>query len=177
MLEQIKAPTAGIANGWKNWILEYIPYLFYRFEQPKKDRYLRTHYNAAASDWLRDRTLGKVDIRENQKITTMKAAGDGVAITLSNGDHLDVDHVMLSTGYVVNLQNLPMLSPDLAARVKTDNGVPLLNHYFGSSVPGLYFIGLSSVRTFGPLYRFVVGNKAAACRVAMAVSRRLSHAR
>jgi thioredoxin reductase len=177
LIEQLKAPTAGIANGWKNWILEYVPYLFYRFPQPKKDRYLKNHYNAAASDWLRDRTIDKVDIRENQKITEMQAADNGVAVTLSNGDHLEVDHVMLSTGYAVNLQNLPMLDQDLAAQVHTDADIPILSHYFESSVPGLYFIGLSSIRAFGPLYRFVLGNKAAARRVASSVSRRFSHAR
>jgi thioredoxin reductase/predicted ATP-grasp superfamily ATP-dependent carboligase len=177
LIEQIKSPTAGIANGWKNWILEYVPYLFYRFPQPKKDRYLKNHYNAAASHWLRDRTIGKIDIRENQKITALQAAEGGVAVTLSNGDHLHVDHVMLSTGYAVNLQNLPMLDQDLATQIKADAGIPILSPYFESSVPGLYFVGLSSIRAFGPLYRFVLGNKAAARRVASAIARQLSHAR
>jgi thioredoxin reductase len=177
LIEQIKSPTAGIANGWKNWILEYVPYLFYRFPQPKKDRYLKNHYNAAASDWLRGRTIGKVDIRENQRVTAMQATGDGVAVTLSNGNHLHVDHIMLATGYAVNLQNLPMLDQELAAQINTDAGIPLLSPYFESSVPGLYFIGLSSIRAFGPLYRFVLGNKATARRVAAAVARRLSHVR
>jgi cation diffusion facilitator CzcD-associated flavoprotein CzcO len=176
-VERLKSPTAGIANGWRNWILEYVPYLFYRFPQPKRDRYLKNNYNAAASDWLRDRVIGEVDIRENQKIMALQAAGDGVAVTLSNGDHLHVDHVMLSTGYAVNLQNLPMLHQDLASQISTDAGIPVLSHYFESSVPGLYFIGLSSIRAFGPLYRFVLGNKAAAQRIASAVARRLSHAR
>jgi thioredoxin reductase len=177
LLEQIKSPTAGIANGWKNWILEYVPYLFYRFPQPRKDRYLQNHYNAAASHWLRDRTIGKIDIRENQKVVEMQVVDNGIAVTLSNGDHLHVDHIMLATGYTVNLQNLPMLDQELAAQIKVDAGVPLLSPYFESSVPGLYFIGLSSIRAFGPLYRFVLGNKATARRVASAVARQVARVR
>lgn len=174
LLEQIKAPTAGIAPGWKNWALEYLPYLFYRFPQARKDRYLGSHYNAAASDWLRERVIGKIDLREKQKVTAMQAAEGGVAVTLSTGEQLQVDHVMLSTGYGVDLRKLSMLHPDLSAEVKTDAHVPLLNPYFESSVPGLYFVGLSSVRIFGPLYRFVVGNKATAQRVAGSVARKVA---
>ena len=177
LIEQLKAPTAGIANGWKNWILEYIPYLFYRFAQPKKDRFLNSHYNAAGADWLRDRVIGKVDLREKQNVTALQAAGDRVDVTLANGEQLHVDHVLLSTGYRVDVQNLSMLDAQLLSQVKTYDGVPLLSHYFESSVPGLYFLGLSSVRTFGPLYRFVLGNKAAARRVTAAVARRLAHVR
>jgi thioredoxin reductase len=176
LMEQIKAPTAGIAPGWKNWILEYVPYLFYRFPQPKKDRYTRNHYNAAASDWLRDRIIGKVTLHEGQTITEMReAAGEagGVEVTLSNGEHLRVDHVMLGTGYQVDINKLEMVHPSLRAEIRSDNNIPILNHWFESSVPGLYFVGLTSVRAFGPLYRFVLGNKATATRVASAVSRQL----
>lgn len=171
LIEKLKAPNAGIAPGWKNWILEYVPYLFYIFPQEKKDRYLRNNYNAAAAHWLRERVIGKVDIHENQKVTSMEPVDNRVAVTLSNGEHLEVDHVMLSTGYTVDLNKLPMLHPDLASQVATDQNIPILSHYFESSVPGLYFVGLSSVRSFGPLFRFVVGSKAASQRVASAVAR------
>lgn len=171
--EQIKAPNAGIAPGWKNWALEYLPYLFYRFPQPKKDRFIRSHYNAAASDWLRDRIIGKVALHEGQPINTMKVVEDNVEVTLSNGEELLVDHVILATGYRVNLQNLPMISDSLKAEIRTDMDIPILNHWFESSVPGMYFVGLSSVRGFGPLYRFVVGNKAAAQRVASSVAKQI----
>jgi hypothetical protein len=39
-------------------------------------------------------------------------------------------------------------------------------------VPGLYFVGISSLRAFGPLYRFVAGCGAAARRVAGAIAHR-----
>jgi hypothetical protein len=37
------------------------------------------------------------------------------------------------------------------------DGTPILSSDFESSVPGLYFVGLSAARTFGPVMRFVVG--------------------
>ncbi|HEX4207410.1 MAG TPA: NAD(P)-binding domain-containing protein [Ktedonobacteraceae bacterium] len=174
LLEQIKAPNSGIAPGWKNWILEYVPFLFYRFPQPKKDYYLGRHFNAAASEWLRERVLGKVDVREQQKVIALEAVDAGVRASLSTGEQLQVDHVLLATGYAIDLRNLAMLHPQLASQVEADSYTPLLNSHFESSVPGLYFVGLSSVRAFGPLYRFVAGSKASARRVAGAVARQLA---
>jgi len=176
LLEKIKAPSSSIAPGWKNWALEYLPYLFYQFPQEKKDHFLATHYTAAAAHWLRDRVIGKVTLHERQK-AKLSETDNGVEVVLTDGEKLNVDHVMMGTGYSVSLKKLSMLHESLASQIQTDNDIPLLNPWFESSVPGLYFVGLSSVRAFGPLYRFVVGNKATAQRVASSVARQVTHTR
>jgi FAD-dependent urate hydroxylase len=176
-VDQMRAPRAGIAPGWKNWALEYLPYLFYRFPQPRKDRYTIGHYAAAANDWLRERVFGKVEINEGQIVGKMEAAaGGGVDLLLSDNRVLNVNHVILATGYKVNIQRLTMLSESLLSEIETDSNIPVLDHWFGTSVPGLYFLGLTTVRSFGPLYRFVVGTKAAAPRVASSVARYVAKA-
>ena len=96
---------------------------------------------------------------------------------LDNGEKLNADHVMLSTGYKVDIHRLPMLHPSLLTEIKAYRGEPTLNCWCESGVPGLYFVGLSSLRSFGPLYRFVVGCKAAAPRVAAAVARKVARDR
>jgi cation diffusion facilitator CzcD-associated flavoprotein CzcO len=171
--KQILEPNAGIAPGWKNWILEHLPYLFYRFPQVRKDRYMRNNYVPAASDWLRERVIGKALLHEGRKIEKMEEECGKVKITLDDGELILADHVILATGYKVDIKSLPMLHPSLLAEVATDMDVPLLNHRFESSVPGLYFVGLTSIRDFGPLYRFVLGCKAAAERVATSVARQV----
>ena len=177
LVERIRAPDAGIAPGWKNWILEYMPYLFRRFPQPKKDRYIRNHSPAAASDWLRERVIGKVVLHEGHGIATLEARRGAVAITLANGDEVTADHVMLATGFNVDVHRLPMLHPTLTAAIASDMGTPILSARFESSVPGLYFVGLTALRSFGPLFRFVVGCKAAARRVGGAVAQQVTAAR
>jgi len=177
-VDQVCAPRAGIAPGWKNWVLEFFPYLFYRFPQPRKDRYTISHYAAAANDWLRERVFGKVEINERQIVKKMEATADGrVDLTLADNRRLKVDHVILATGYKVNIQRLTMLSQSLLSEIEADSNIPVLDHWFGTNVPGLYFLGLTSVRSFGPLYRFVVGTKAAAPRVASSVARYVAKAR
>ncbi|HEX9395884.1 MAG TPA: NAD(P)-binding domain-containing protein [Burkholderiales bacterium] len=174
LIERARAPDSAIAPGWKNWTLEYVPYLFRRFPQPKKDRYIRNYYTAAASDWLRPRVIGKVVLHEGLRIATMEAINGAVEVTLSNGAIVRADHVLMATGYTVDINRLPMLHPKLTAAIDQDMGTPMLNARFESSVPGLYFVGLSSLRCFGPLFRFVAGCKAAGQRVASAVAHRVA---
>src|ERR1051326_765161 len=108
--------------------------------------------------FLPGRTVAKVDV-----------ANGRVAATLSDGARLSADHVLLATGYRVNINRLPMLHASLRAELMTDGANPILNHWFESSIPGLYFVGVTSLRAFGPLYRFVAGCGAAARRVASAI--------
>lgn len=171
ILEQILAPNTGLAPGWKNWILVHVPDVFYRFPQDRKDRHYG-YYRAEAAHWLRERVIGKVTFHEGRTIVTMDEMSGKMDVTMSDGERVNADHVLLATGYKPDIKKLTMLHPSLLADTKTNAGVPLLGRYFESSVPGLYFVGLTSVRAFGPAQRFVVGCRAAAQRVALSVARR-----
>lgn len=170
-LAQLRAPTAGIGPGWKNWGMEYMPYLFHRLPQARKDSSVAI-YKASASDWLRDRILGKVTLHEKQIVEKIRETDNGAVLELADNTTLQADHVLLATGYRVDINRLPMLAPTLRSKIQTHQNVPLLNPWFESSIPGLYFTGITSISSFGPLYRFVVGAKAAAPRIASAVARR-----
>ncbi len=167
LITRLRYPKAGIAPGWFNWGLENFPYTFQHLPRNVKDRLLlgRGRYGPAGAAWLQDRIHKKVTIHELQRVQATKEAGAGVTITLSNGETVQADHIMLATGYRVDIKRLPMLHPELLAQIKTYQGAPVLNQGFECSVPGLYFVGISSVSSCGPLYRFVVGTAAAAQRV------------
>lgn len=171
LFERILAPYNGLAPGWANWILEHRPYFFYRFSQGRKDRSNR-HWTASATAWLRDRVIGKAALHEGHTIVKMEVMDGQVDVTISDGANVRADHVLLATGYKVDVNKLTMIHPSLRAEIKTDMAIPVLSHWFESSVPGLYFVGLSSTRAFGPLYRFVAGCPATARRVATSVARR-----
>jgi cation diffusion facilitator CzcD-associated flavoprotein CzcO len=171
LFEQMLSPNAGIAPGWKNWAIEYLPYLFYRFPQPAKDRFIRNHYVPAASDWLRERIIGRVRLHEGHVLNKVDEAGGKVQAVLSDGSKIMADHIMLATGYRADISRLPMLHPSLLRQIQVDQGSPVLSPWFESSVPGLYFVGFTALHSFGPLYRFVVGCKATAPRVTRAIVR------
>ena len=183
IVERLVSPTAGIADGWVNWTLEHRPYLFYRFPSWIKDHRMRPYYMATASHWLKARVIGKVTMHEGRTIVSAEPAHTGLAVRLSDGQTIAADHVVLATGYKVDVARLSMLDPALAAAIRTEEPIPdvatagggsapILDHWFQSTVPGMYFVGVSSMRAFGPLYRFVLGCGAAARRVTGAISRR-----
>jgi cation diffusion facilitator CzcD-associated flavoprotein CzcO len=170
LLEHIKAPNSTMAPGWKNWVLDHMPYLFYRFPQEWKDSY-NSNYVSGASSWLRDRVIGKVVLHEERTVADLKVVDGKVHATLSDGITLEADHILLATGYKADLSRLTMIHSSLRAQIRTDLGIPTLSHWFESSVPGFYFVGFTSLRAFGPLFRFVAGCGAAARRVAKSVAR------
>jgi FAD-dependent urate hydroxylase len=172
LLERMRAPRSGIAPGWVNWGLERMPYLFNRLPQQKKDRWLRPYLSAGVSAWVRDRVVGKVILHEGRTVTSVRLVNGTVEATLSDGDIITVDHVILATGYKVDVERLRMIDRSLRGEIKSYEGAPVLNSWFESSMPGLYFIGIASLNAFGPLYRFVAGCKAAAPRVASSIARK-----
>lgn len=171
LIERIRAPRASVAPGWRNWILDHAPYLFYRFPQRHKDGY-NSNYSSGAAEWLRARVIGSVTLHEGHTIVGLEATGGRLQARISDGTTISADHVLLATGYKVDARRLSMIHPSLLEEIRTDNAVPLLNSRFESTVPGLYFVGLTSLRAFGPLYRFVAGAKASAQRVGGDIARR-----
>lgn len=174
--ERIRSPRSAFAPGWINWAVERMPYVLHRMPQKAKDRLLRAYLTPGVSAWLKDRVIGKVALHESCRVVSLKPVDARVEAGLSDGVKLTVDHVILATGYKVDVARLDMIDPSLRTRVRTHDGSPLLNRWFESSVPGLYFVGLSSMRSFGPLFRFVAGCKVAAPRVACAIERKRTRA-
>ena len=88
-----------------------------------------------------------------------QVAGNRVRVRLNDGTDRTVDHVVLGTGYRVNITRYPFLSGDLLKKLDIVNGYPRLDSGFESSLPGLHFLGAPAAWSFGPLMRFVAGTE------------------
>jgi pyruvate/2-oxoglutarate dehydrogenase complex dihydrolipoamide dehydrogenase (E3) component len=171
LMERLLSPKAGIGPGWFNWQLERFPYFFQRLPRFMKERLMRgiAAYGPMGAAWLKPRVMGKVLLHELQHVQQVREVDDGVLLTLSNSKTLKADHIILGTGYRVDIKRLSMLHLSMQSEIQTYHNMPILNNRFESSVPGLYFLGFSSVPSCGPLYRFVVGTEAAAQRIVNSV--------
>jgi thioredoxin reductase len=176
LLRQLRAPKAGMGVGWSNLILEKYPYFFQRWPQSQKDHYLLTHNISAASSWLRERTMGKVLIHDNTHVQQIEHTDNNVSLTISCGKKVQADHLMLATGYQADVKQITLLHTNIIDKIQTYMGYPVLKEHFESSVPGLYFLGFSAQRSFGPLYRFVVGVEPAARYVTEGIARQVKAA-
>jgi FAD-dependent urate hydroxylase len=125
----------------------------------------------AGADWLRPRLDG-VRLTLQRTVVGAEAAGDGVRVELDDGSIRSVDHVILATGFNVDVASCPFLSPPLLASLERANGYPVLGPGLESSVPGLHFMGAPASHSFGPIMRFVVGTWYAAPALTERITRR-----
>lgn len=112
----------------------------------------------AGAQWLRPR-LKEVHITSGCEVVTAEKLDGRIKLALSDGSHRTVDHVILATGYRVDVSRYDFLAPELVAAIRCMQGYPILGPGLESSVPGLQFVGASSAGSFGPLMRFVSGTE------------------
>jgi FAD-dependent urate hydroxylase len=122
-----------------------------------------------ASLWLRPR-LGGLVISARRSVVDVARHDGEVRLRIDDGSSRTVDHVLMATGYRVDIRLYPFLAPELLARVRRVDGHPILDPGFESSVPGLHFVGAPAMHSFGPLLRFVAGTAFAARRMTMRVT-------
>jgi cation diffusion facilitator CzcD-associated flavoprotein CzcO len=88
-------------------------------------------------------------------------SGDELRVGLSSAEHLAVDRVVFASGYRADVTRVPYLA-SLLPDIDVVEGFPVLDEFFGTTVPGLYVTGFSATRDFGPFFGFVKGSPAAA---------------
>jgi hypothetical protein len=123
-----------------------------------RDRIRVRAVRPAGSRWLPER-LAAVKLTTGRSVSQAAVFGDEVALKLDDGTERRVDHVILGTGYRVEISKYGFLPPELTRDIKQFDGYPQLKRGFRSSVPGLHFIGATAARSFGPLLYFVAGTE------------------
>jgi FAD-dependent urate hydroxylase len=125
----------------------------------------------AGSQWLPER-LKKVKITLDRIVSNAHAVGDEVRLKLDDGSERSVHHVLMGTGYSVDISKYEFMSSELLKGVQLFDGYPALTPGFCSSIPGLHFIGATAARSFGPLLYFVTGTKFASRQLTSHMSRK-----
>jgi thioredoxin reductase len=134
------------------------PNLVYHVPMGLKDRIRTRAVRSAGAPWLIPR-LQDVKISTGRTVVSAKEVDGEVQLLLDDGAERRVDHVLMATGYRVDISQYQFLAPELVREVRLLDGYPDVTAGFASSVPGLHFIGATSARKFGPLMYFVTGTE------------------
>jgi len=121
-----------------------------------KDKIRTRAVRSAGAPWLVPR-LNSVRISVGRHVQSAKSMVREVQLMLDDGSERRVDHVLLGTGYRVEISQYRFLAPTLVSEINQMEGYPKLEGGFRSSVSGLHFIGAPAARSFGPLLYFVAG--------------------
>jgi FAD-dependent urate hydroxylase len=77
-------------------------------------------------------------------------------VGLDNGETFEVHQIILATGYRPDMKNVSFLDTSILNRMDLEDGCPVLDPEFQTSVPGLYITGFAATRDFGPFFGFTV---------------------
>lgn len=141
------------------------PHLMYQMPMWAKDRIRKRAVRAAGAPWLIPRLPG-VTISTGRAVASAAAVDGELQLKLDDGTERRVDHVLLGTGYNVDISKYEFLSEDLIKEIKQLDGYPDVAAGLTTSVPGLHFTGATAARKFGPLLYFVTGTEFASCELA-----------
>ncbi len=153
-LHKMLATKSGVGPFPLNWINEE-PDLEHDLPRRLRRRITTASVRAGAAGWVKPRLAG-VRVDTGRTILSARANGSKIIVDMDNGSR-EFDHVLLATGYRIDVAKLGLLAPELAGRIATDDGSPVLSEGYQSNVPGLHFVGASAVASYGPLLRFVWG--------------------
>jgi FAD-dependent urate hydroxylase len=151
----VYAPT-DVGPLWYSRLVA-VPRLFRLLPRSAQVRIARRSIRPAGAHWLVPR-LEDVPIRLGSTVVEAVASNGGARLRLDDGSAREVDHVLLGTGYRVDVSRYEFLAPELVERVDRVNGYPVLRPGLESSVPGLHFVGAPAAWSFGPIMRFVSGS-------------------
>jgi len=172
--QQLRYPASGLGPGLSSRFFANFPNVFHYLPESYRLETVRTFLGPAGGWFVKDRVIGKVPLVLGHSIVKAEVADNRVRLQLrgQNGTEHTVypEHVVAATGYRVDLNCLPFLSPTLLSNIKTVQNSPVLSSSFESSVLGLYFTGLAAANSFGPVMRFAFGAGFAARNLARVIS-------
>ncbi|MFE5039340.1 FAD-dependent oxidoreductase [Streptomyces sp. NPDC056683] len=174
--QRVAKPASPLGTGWILAGVCASPGAVRRLPAAARLLLFRRALGPSGGWWLRDRVEGVVPVRTSRRVTGAVVQGPEVRLDVAGPggerESLAVDHVLAATGYRLDLDALPFLSPAVRDAVACVPGskAPALRGTFESSVPGLYFTGSLAAPVFGPMMRFVAGTEFAAVRIARHVA-------
>jgi hypothetical protein len=167
---KLRSPLSGIGPGWLSCFYTEVPMAFRHLPVATRLHIMRTHLGPSGAFWMKDRIVGRVPELTGCTVLGATMQRGRVRLELNDTDgqvhEVVTDHVIAATGYKVDVQRLSFLSKGIRASIRTVQDAPVLSANFGSSVRGLYFVGLASAFCYGPVMRFICGAGYAAQRLA-----------
>ena len=171
-LYQVAHPPTDVGPPGLNWIAG-APDVFRRMPRTTQPEIGVRCIRPAASFWLKHR-VADVPLTTGRSVVSAAPASDGLQLTLDDGSRREIDHVVLATGYRIDIAKYGFLGRSSLRSIRLVNGYPALTTGLEScDEPGLHFMGATAATTFGPVMRFITGS----WYCAPALTRRLTESR
>jgi cation diffusion facilitator CzcD-associated flavoprotein CzcO len=176
LIDWVRKARSGPAFEWRTRLCTAAPLVFHAMPEKLRHRVAADRQPHPAQDcFARDEVAGRVQMHLGVELKEAAIRNDRVHLKIDQDGspkEVVVDHVIGGTGYRASLQRLKFLDPGLRDQIRVVEDTPKLSRQFESSVNGLYFVGMASANSFGPLTGFTRGARFTAKRL----SSHLAHA-
>jgi thioredoxin reductase len=160
-INQLRSPVTGIGPGWKLFLCTNAPLVFRQMPQDFRFEQVRRILGPAPCWFTKEEVVGKIGLNVGVTVTEAKVQNGRVTLQLADSAGvqkvLTADHIISATGYKPDIRRLSFMDSALQSGVQAVEQTPVLSSNFESSIPGLYFVGITAANTFGPLLRFAYG--------------------
>ncbi len=134
------------------------PDLLRQLPRSLQDKFRVRCVRPAGARWLVQR-LHDVPITLGHSVVSAAQGAGRVKVKLDDGTERTIDHVLLGTGYHVDISKYEFIAPELLRSIHRSNGYPRLKAGLETSVPNLHIVGAPAAWSFGPLMQFVSGTR------------------
>lgn len=172
------SPAFAVADwSWVNPLVDAIsenPRWFRSLSQDEKDAVnhrLWAEGRLKVEPWLEQR-LNNDRVRVLPRTEVIKCVEDDneLNVTLSNGETITCDQIVLATGYKVDITRLPILAAgNILDQLETRNSFPVLDDHFQTSIKGLFITSMPATQDFGPFFAFTISVRVSAKLICEAV--------
>ena len=114
-------PPTDVGPVGLSWLVA-LPDLFRRLPQDLQDRFAYRSIRPMGAGWLRDRVEGVVAMTAGRTVVRARSEGSGIRVTLDDGTERSADHVLLGTGFRVDISKYPFLPSKLVDAVRQVGG-------------------------------------------------------
>lgn len=134
------------------------PNMYRRLPRHLQDRWGPYAVRPAIAVWLKSRTVD-LPVHLGRFPVEARVEGGRLRVRFDEGSERVADHVVLGTGYRIDVRRYPFFSSGVLERMDIVEGLPRLDHGFETSLPGLHVVGAPAAFSFGPLMKFVAGTE------------------
>jgi hypothetical protein len=174
-------PGSGLGPGYRSRFFADAPMIFHYLPKPLRIEAVRRALGPSGGWFAKDKVVGRVGMHLGCTPVGASLASHKIHLEMSTSEgtnqQIETDHIIAATGYRVDLNRLTFLSADIRSSIEQVNSTPVLSTAFESSIPQLYFSGITAANSFGPVMRFAFGAQFTARRLTGKVVKSVSRGR
>lgn len=96
-------------------------------------------------------------------------------IMFDKAPNITADHIIIATGFKVNIRNVPFLAAgNILSKLNINNDFPVIDEYFQTNLPGLFITSMPASQDFGPFFGFTIAVRTSAKLIGKAITKSLS---